>query len=440
MKRQAGFTMVELVTAMGVSLLVLMVAAAAFQQAAEMNANTVLSADMNDNLRSGMNLIVQDLVQTGAGIPTGGIPIPSTPNATTGCNKDAAANWINRPPMIMGLKFNGPNSAQVGCNTVLPAIEPGNNLGPQITSPDGTTGPVTDIITLLYVDNTIPANVLLTTSDVNPPLYNALDACPINAASATCNPTGTKCLGGGTIAVDGSSMTFDNTCQTIGSGGTPINPGDLIMFYNANGQALQTVTKVSGQTLYFASGSSSGDSYNLNARGACSGGTDTAGTICQLQNTSGTPPKPNGTYPTTSATRIWMITYYLDDSANDQGVSYPHLMREVNFNPPQPVGEAFEDLQFTFNFADGVPPSTNQPAVPISPNYDLESQIRSVNVYLGVRSAENLPPAFGLSGSGGPSAKSAKFIRASLDTQVDLRSLAYFNNYMNTNYTTGSGE
>jgi type II secretory pathway pseudopilin PulG len=435
MKRQAGFTMVEFLIAMGVTLVVLLAAAEAFQQAMQMNANTTLAADMYDNLRSGMNIIVQDLIQTGAGIPTGGIPIPSTPDPTSGCNKDSSSQWINRPPMILGLKFNGPNSAQLGCNTVLPAIEPGNNLGPQITSPDGTTGPVTDIINLLYIDNTIPANVLANTSDANPPLYNALDACFIGynyvKNGKACQNGNTTCTGNGVIAADGSSVTFDSTCQTIGASGIPINPGDLIMFYNNNGFALQTVTKVSGQTLYFASGSSSGDSFNLNGRNF-----DTAGTISQLQNT--TAGKPNGTYPnTTSATRIWMITYYLDNSPDSTGTSYPHLMREVNFNPPEPVGEAFENLQFTYNFADGTPPSVSQPTVPISPNYDLENQIRSVNVYLGVRSAESSPIATGP--WGGPSHTSTKFIRSSLDTQVDLRPLAYFNNYQ-TGYSTGSNQ
>jgi len=431
MRKKAGFTMVELMTAMAVSMLVLLAATSAFRDAMRMNTNTTLSSDMYDNLRSGMNMMVQDLVQTGAGIPTGGIPIPSTPDVN-GCNTDAATKRVERPPAVFGLTFNGPNAKQVGCNTVLPAVEPGADLGPQITSPDGTSGPLTDIITVLYVDNTLPASLAKTVSDTQPPLYNALDACFINYNyvnnGKTCLNGNNLCTGAANFIFDGSknltSVTLDPTCQVIGNGGVPINPGDLIMFYNANGQALQAVTSVSGQTLNFASGGSNGDAFGLNGRA----GTDTAGTIKQIQNTGG-----GLTNVPTSITRIWMITYYLD---NQTDPDHPRLMREVNFNPPQPVGEVFENLQFTYNFADGTPPSVSQPTVPTVPNPDLESQIRSVNVYMGVRSAESSPL---LSGPWS-SPKRMKYVRANLDTQVDLRSLAYFNAYQNTGYTTGSGQ
>jgi len=373
MKKKSGFTLVELIIGMAITMVALAAAVTIFRDSTRANTNVTQSSDMSDNMRAGLNLIVQDLIQTGTGIPSGGINIPNTPNAA-GCN---TGGKVKRPPAALTLTFNGPNSANAGCNTILPAIEPGENLGPTVTSPDGTSGPQTDVITMLYADNTL-----------------SLDAKPIN---------GTSCPGG-SIAANGSSITFDATCVTIGAAGIPVNPGDLIMIYNANNSngVLQVVTSVSGQVLNFAAG----DAFNLNGRTA----SETAGTIKQLQN-----PPFTGTYPNTTCTRIWMITYYLDTTTDPK---HPRLMRAVNFNAPQPVAETFENLQFAFNFDDGTTNPVNQgsvPAVP-APTGDNENQIRSVNIYLGARSTST-------------AAITGQYVRTNLATQVALRSMAYFNNY-----------
>src|SRR5215472_12026474 len=77
----------------------------------------------------------------------------------------------------------------------------------------------------------------------------------------------------------------------------------------------------------------------------------------------------------------------------------------------QPVGETLENLQFTYNYNDGI--NTNQLAVPSGLS---ESQIRSVNVYLGVRSVD----IWG---------QNHKYMRNNFQTQVSLRSMAYVNRY-----------
>jgi type II secretory pathway pseudopilin PulG len=369
MKKNSGFTLIELLVAIGVTMVALSAAVLMFRDSTKANTNVTQTADMSDNMRAGLNLIVQDLIQTGTGIPTGGISIPNTQNAA-GCNTGAK---VNRPPTVLALTFNGPNAANAGCNVILPAIEPGNGLGPTVTSPDGTSGPPTDIITMMYIDNTL-----------------SMDAKPINGAGCPA----------GVIAPTGSSITFDPGCVTIGAAGIPINTGDLLMIYNINNSngILQTVTSVAGQVLNFAAG----DAFNLNGRTT----TETAGTIKQLQNAPFT-----GTYPNTSCTRVWMITYYLDTTTDPK---HPRLMRAVNFNAPQPVAETFENLQFTFNLADGTTPApVNQSTVPAADN---ENQIRSVNIYLGARTTTT-------------AATTGQYVRTNLATQVALRSMAYFNTY-----------
>jgi hypothetical protein len=276
---------------------------------------------------------------------------------------------------VLNLTFQGPNSANTGCNVVLPAVEPGNGLGPAVTSPDGTSSPATDIITILYADNTL-----------------ALDQRPITGPAC---PTGT-------ILADGSQIDFGTSpgCVTLGAAGIPVNPGDLLMLYNAHNPngIVQTVSSVAGQIVKF----DAGDAFNLNGRTA----SETSGTILTLQD-PGAPAAPNGNYPATSCTRVWMITYFLDATTDP---THPILMRAVNFN---------ENLQFSFNFADGTTPApVNQFTVPTlpAPGGDNENQIRSVNIYLGARSTTT-------------AATTGKYVRTNLATQVALRSMAYFNTY-----------
>jgi prepilin-type N-terminal cleavage/methylation domain-containing protein len=377
-KKQQGFTLVEMMIALGVTAVILLAAVLAFRESVLVNSNVTQASDINDNLRAGMNLMVQDLIQAGTGIPTGGISIPNTQDAT-GCNTSLPVNRPGPPPAA--ITFQGPNSLTPGCNVILPAVEPGPALGPAIVSTDGTTAPISDMVTMLYADNTLALNQ-------SPIIRPASIAPPI----AACN---------GALAADGSTVTFDPapTCVTLGAAGIPVSPGDLILFSNANGNALQCVTAVAGQVLTF----SAGDPFALNGRTASVVG----GTLKQLQA-----PPGSGTYPPTTATRIWMISYFLDSNATDP--AHPRLMRQVNFNQPQPVAESIESLQFRFNLADGtIPGPSNFAAIP---GGDNENELRAVTISLGARGAQH-------------TVGNARFTRSNLSTQVALRSLAYFNNY-----------
>jgi prepilin-type N-terminal cleavage/methylation domain-containing protein len=387
MKKESGFTLVEMMIAMAVALVALAATVAAFRDSSYTNQRVALKSDITDNLRAGMNFIQQDLIQAGTGIPVGGISIPNSGSAGGGCINGVSA--LNRPSLVAGsLTFPV-------CNTTLPAVEPGDALGNVINSPDAGSITKTDLISMLYVDNSL-----------------GLDAKPINQAPFGADP---GCLG--TISPTGNSVFFDKTtiylgvvnCVDLSKAIVPINPGDLIMFSNANGNAIQAVTAVSGQTLTFTSGTAAGDAYHLNGTG------QPAGTLIQLQNytTNALGQRVyNGTYPPTTASRIWMISYYLDDTTDPGRV---RLIRRTNFNPGVVVGETIENLQFTYNYVSGGVVLANQSAVPAGFS---ENQIRSVGVYLGARSDN------AISSSG-----TSTYIRNSLQTQVCLRSLSYVNQY-----------
>src|ERR1700674_870982 len=114
MKKKSGFTLVELIIGMAVTMVALAAAFVLFRDSTKANTNVTQTSGMSDNIRAGLNLIVQDLIQTGTGIPTGGITIPNTINAA-GCN---VGGRVNRPPASLNLVFQGPNAANVGCNVI----------------------------------------------------------------------------------------------------------------------------------------------------------------------------------------------------------------------------------------------------------------------------------------------------------------------------------
>jgi prepilin-type N-terminal cleavage/methylation domain-containing protein len=380
-KKIAGFTLIELMIAMAVTMVLLGAAVTTFRDASQSNQMVTEAADMTDNLRGGLNLIVQDLQQAGTGIPTGGIPIPYTPNGSTTapCGTTPPPNR----PVLTGA-FTFPQ-----CNSVLPSIEPGQAKGPLITAPDATAGNVnnpnsfTDEITVLYADNTA-----------------GLDLKPVNQP-ATANPPSPGCPNG-SMRLTGTllQVTFDVNCVNLNNAGITVQTGDLVMFNNSLGTTVMTVTSVAGQTLSFAPG----DPLNLNGR------TDPNGTINQLMPTGcgGAP----ACFPPTIATRVWMITYYLD---NITSPPFVRLVRQVNFNAPTPVGETLENMQFTYNFVDGVTNPSNQPIVPVG---NSEAQIRSVNVFLGARSSYMVHRG-----------SKVTYARNNLVTQVSLRSMAYYDRY-----------
>jgi prepilin-type N-terminal cleavage/methylation domain-containing protein len=377
-RRIAGFTMIELMIAMAVTMVLLYAAMRAFKDASQSSKQITLASDMTDNLRAGLNYIQQDLIQAGTGIPTTGIPIPNTPNGAGTCNAGAA---LNRPSLGGGTTFPQ-------CNFVVPSIEPGQALGPLITSPDATAGnpsnpaSFTDEISVLYVDNSSG----LEGKPVNQPPLGANPGCPA-----------------GSITVNGQTVTFDPTCinmAAITASGAQIQPGDLIMFSNSLGNALQEVTSAAGNVVNFASG----DAFNLNGRN------ETNGTILNLRNPGCT--TPANCWPPTTVTRVWMISYYLDNVSDPTHV---RLIRRVNFRPGNPVGETLENMQFTYNFVDGVNNPVNQPNVPAA---NTEAQIRSVNIYLGARSSNMIRQG-----------NKILYARDNLVSQVSLRSMAYVNDY-----------
>ena len=153
MKRQNGFSLIELMVSLGILVTVVGLATAALLQAEHATQAIAYEANTQENLRAGMHFMIRDLAQAGEGIPEGGIAVPN--NGTTSA--------IIRPGMGAGVTF--PNPAAIPPNfaggfLAFPAIVPGSGIGQLSKSVNPATyavltGNATDVINILYADDVL---------------------------------------------------------------------------------------------------------------------------------------------------------------------------------------------------------------------------------------------------------------------------------------------
>jgi len=396
MKRGNGFSLVELMVAIAILTVVVGATVGILIQAQRAANGVALAANTQENLRAGMHFIVRDLMQTGEGVPPGGILIPTN---------TAGASNLNRP---------GTTTTFPTANAVLYVVTPGWQIGQDAKTVNPVTnaildgGLATDIINVVYADNTL--------TDAN---GNYLNSFPVASAAAP--------VCGGTINASGTSVTMDSACFKMPGVSTPIAPGNLILFTNVNGTALEYVTSVAGSTINFAAG----DPAGLNGLSAA---TYPNGTVAAIKAST----------TATTITRVWMVSYYIDSTTD---AAHPQLIRQVNYpgypaaapaNPPQPLADCIEDLSFSYDIVNsGAPAGTyalgpGDAPTPLSwagppAGADTPVQIRAVNVTLEARSQYPFVAAPG-----------ADYFHNSLSTQVSVRNLAFVNQF-NTKTTATPG-
>ncbi|HEV7520716.1 MAG TPA: hypothetical protein VGP89_06410, partial [Candidatus Angelobacter sp.] len=168
-----------------------------------------------------------------------------------------------------------------------------------------------------------------------------------------------------------------------------IKIGDLIILSNVHGSAIGMVTGLltSSNSVLF----SSSDPLNINQPGAANGN------IAALQD-----PGTNK-YPTTTAARILVISYYLQQNAGPDGTfgnddDNWQLMRQVNGQQPVPVMDGVENLQVTYDVYDD---TANNASTTLLTNSKKANNtpglIRKVNVVMNVRSPRKAGPTKSLS-------------------------------------------
>ncbi len=361
-----GFSLVELLVAMAITVVIMGATMVALSDAVKASEAATLLTGLNGGLRTAMDLMVRDLLQVGQGLPAGRlILVPS------GANVQAIR--MPGPPLT---NYTFPLGG-----TEITAVIPGPNRGPVIN------GRPTDMITTLAVDS-------------------SFDGVRLTA-----------------LAANGQSMTVVNTVNINDGGPDDINAGDLIMLNKSSASTLVQVTRVVGQQVFF----DPADSLNLNQLAPPDG------TVLDLRNNTAPPDvlpaNPAPQVIPTSASKVRMVTYYIDATTDPQ---HPRLVRRINnghptgFNNNLGTAVAFdiESLQLTYDLADGVgnPANVRMVAADLNgagacnPDDCSPNQIRKVNIMLAGRSRM-------------PMRGTRQFFRNTLVTQVSLRSLAFVDRY-----------
>jgi prepilin-type N-terminal cleavage/methylation domain-containing protein len=368
LRTQDGFTLVELMMATAITLIVLATATGTFKNALDLNDTATLVADSNQNLRAGTNVLVRDFMQAGRGIPIDGIPIPSGVGATALVRPAPLSN-----PAVP-LTFD--NVTQRTLN----AITTGYQLGPLIN------GRRTDMVTMLALDPT--SYVAYPVGSFKQMTLNS-PAVPLPATGLTAPVP--------TLADDGASLTVGQFSAWISDPVSGIRAGDILLFNNARGPAIQTVTSVTATTVSFAAG----DPFNFNQRGAA------AGSIVQIRN--------GAVFPQTDVVRIQMLTYSLDDVTSP---GEPRLVRRINFSDPQALAGLVDNLSMTYDLVEGTANTSAVPSLPttIGSTTFNTNQIRKVNLRVAVRSETRL-------------SNRDDYLRNTTATVVSLRNLAYKDRY-----------
>jgi prepilin-type N-terminal cleavage/methylation domain-containing protein len=336
MKRDAGFTLLELMIASAVTLVILALTMSAFRSGLQMTEAVGLMTGTNQNLQSASYYLTQDLTKAGNDVPVGGASIPN----------GAGANQIVWPRTVAPQSF-------FPASVTLNAVTTGDALGPPVRDTAAGLATNSDVITVVYVDHLLPALTL--------------DNPVVNAAGTT-----------GVVHYDPANANPALRGTQINS--TPANAvlqGDLFLFTNANGTTVQEVTQSGNagnpQGLLFGTN----DVLKFNQPGLPIG----RGGIATLMQVPPPPPPPAPApgVPPITIQRLTMVTYYIDTTTPTQ----PLLMRRIYARNPVPVAIGMENLQLSYDiYRDGFIAMQNTPA-PANAN-----EIRKITVYLGGRSED----------------------------------------------------
>ena len=284
---QRGFTLLELMISMAVGLIVMAAMTSLFKTAMNSTMLVTQRAETQQNMRAAVEIMVKDLGMAGAGLPSGGIQLPTGAGSTVskfGCDQAGAchvpAHTYPNANYMYGIIPGFSNGVEA--NAVIPAAP-----APAIN----------DSVTSIYADYNFPLWE-----------YAVTFTTPGNGGSITLAPI----------------ATFVPAPPSINSAGG-IQVGDLIMLSNSVGTAVGEVTNITATTITFADL----DPLNINQSGAATNN------IKAISNGAAT-----------IAYRLFAVTYYLTVPGAGQT---PRLMRQVNGLTPVPVADDIINLQFAFD-------------------------------------------------------------------------------------------
>jgi prepilin-type N-terminal cleavage/methylation domain-containing protein len=328
-----GFSLMELMVAMTLGLIVLAATTQLFKNGMDATVLVTQGSEMQQGVRSTLNLIAKDVSMAGSGLPPGGLSLPYGAGATPSFFAvDPTKAWLANNTYPTGVI--GGSAVTNYMFGILPGPGNGMELGGPVTIT--ATGVASDAITVVYSDYAFPLNQYTATFPAANPNGDV-----VNFAPPAVPPAGFPAI----------------------QSPTGLQVGDLILLNNTTGYAVGEITGIAaglaGSTnVTFANG----DNLNINQSGAAKG------------NIKYIIPGGNPV-----ANRIWVITYFVEVPAAATG-QVPRLMRQVNGQTPTPVADNIINLAVTYDACDGAivvgcAAIPNPLLAPYSP-----SQIHKVNI------------------------------------------------------------
>jgi hypothetical protein len=361
--------MLELMVAMAVGLIVVGAATELFQSAMQSTMLVTEQAEMQQNVRTALNLVARDVSMAGAGLPSGGVALPYGANATPShyaCDQTPSCylSSVNYPTYSAGA---------VNISNYMYGVIPGPLDGMQFGGPAAipATNITPDAITSIYVDYSFPLSQYAIT-------FNNVTGNSITATPPAILPVGFPAI----VSPNG------------------IVVGDLIWLSNSTGSAIGEVSAVAAAGTGGIITFNDNDPLNINQSGAANGNIKYIASL-----------NPN---VTTVAYRILAVTYFVQVPA--VAGQTPRLMRQVNGQTPVPVADNIIGLKVTYDLCNS---TVAQPCAGISdPIHNVPSfspnQIYKINIQLMGQSVLTL---------GGKSQSMA------LATSVSARNLSFKNRY-----------
>lgn len=384
-----GFTMVELLVASSIGLVVVLTMTSLFKIGMDATFTVTQRAELQQNMRAGIEMMTQDLTHAGAGVPTGGLQLATNGVSKYACDQSGACYTTNH---------TYPNNVGTGTPNYMYGILPGYGNGVQggLTIPNASAAR-NDSITAVYADYGFPL------SNFDFFAVNGTTVCAALTGGPPATPAPTAGLPTNILAPGG------------------LNVGDVLLFY-VQSQGNGTTSSGTSWTQTAAVGA---EITSIATGGADPSG-NCVGTTWTLGFAAGDPLNMNQTAGANNLTsafaapgkmttsRLNVVTYYLQVPAAGGTVQTPRLMRQVNGLSPVPVADNIINLQFSYDVIDAttgyLSANLNNPIG----SGESPSLIQKVNIWV---MGESLT-------SGGKKSQSMYLI-----TSVAARNMSFCNSY-----------